>query len=51
VALLGYCKECLADIHEDSEIEDYKGVYECPKCYYPNTIGDLWQEKQESELK
>jgi predicted RNA-binding Zn-ribbon protein involved in translation (DUF1610 family) len=39
---IGYCKECGSAIYQANEIPEYKGVYECPKCYHPHNQNELW---------
>ena len=39
--IIGYCKECLKPLTKDMEmLPDYKGIYECRECKYPNAEGD-----------
>jgi len=43
--LIGYCKECGAEIFNSNElIPDYKGVYECSECSQPHAKEELWDE-------
>lgn len=51
--ILGYCKECMAPIHESDEmLPDYPMIFQCPNCSYPNAPTDMWYntEKQSNEM-
>lgn len=44
--IVGYCKECGSEVFDKDLIEDekFEGVYECPKCYHPHSLNELWDE-------
>lgn len=44
INLIGYCKECGAEVFDCDEIAEYKGVYECPICCHPHATDELWPE-------
>jgi DNA-directed RNA polymerase subunit RPC12/RpoP len=44
INVVGYCKECGAEVTDWDEMEGYEGIYECPKCYHPHAKGELWDE-------
>lgn len=49
--MTGVCKECAADVimDESTKIDKYE-VWECPKCFYPNSMGDFWEIFDEREI-
>lgn len=40
--ILGYCKECLANIYEeDNCAPDYPNIYECAHCNHPHNKNEI----------
>jgi hypothetical protein len=45
--VVGLCKECLCELTAKHTTEEYPNIYDCPECSYPNTLGDMYHEKEE----